>query len=361
MKIIKYFLCTIISYHSIFCLDTAIESRKKKIAQHKSALDSLAPAINPLSVEIKESKKISASTSATTQAATSYSEINKEPLTHKQKVDKLNADKQLKKELTRFAQNLSDTPMTQASLQHFQTLDTQEQIDQIKNFISARNREQLADIVKAKTDYRNQLADFQNKTQAETFTEIKKLEKNIQANNHEIMIAQDKLAKTNQNTVDYQQLEEKIQHLQNQNTMSTQSITQRLTLLEQQLNTLDAQIHNTYNAIIKNYQNKDITLHNTAAPIFAIQNKQMMYKTKTKVEKPKVIKNIENEPEIAPFKPGVSLDVTAKDSMLAIKIKAVQAALKAEKNRKKPNQAKIQYFKDHLAYLQKAAKLQSAH
>jgi hypothetical protein len=337
------------------------EDRKMAIKKHKSELENLTLPINPKNTTVEQARASYLASQGVTPSLV-FKEIGQAPLTHDQKVEKLDKDRLLKRNLKRYAQDLTDAKLSLDELDHFATLSISDQEAVLKEgYILPRNRAQHEDLMLAKTQYRSDLAQFVNKTQSNAFVTIKKMQNEIKSNKSEIKKLQQKLEKLKSNNPEYQQLSEQINNLSQRNSINEDSINKSFALLDRELNQMDEQIRKRWNLIIGHYQNKDLNLQDSVKNILLSQGRVLKFNVPTKIDENPKIQNVKFDKngaitelidEQMQFKPTIATNELATLPNLDAHTQAVQQALKAAK--KNNQQGPVQYLTGQLAQLQQA-------
>lgn len=116
-------------------------------------------------------------------------ELEKNPirLTHEQKVEKYETDKELRNIFHRHAYGLTDGKIfTSKQALNFYNLDIHEQKAQLHKWLKDHNVHQTNELKKASQEYRKKLKEFKGSSQYETLKTVAKLENQIKSRNDEI-------------------------------------------------------------------------------------------------------------------------------------------------------------------------------
>lgn len=253
-------------------------------------------------------------------------------LSHAEKVEKNNADRETKVNITDFVHDRSNRPFHYLEAHHFAKLDDEDTNKMFSHFIGQHNKHLHEELLHAKKDYMAALAKFKNSTQPEAMTAVKKLEKATTLNDQEIKNLKRKLALDTISDEKKSHFHTSLKHLQKQNLLNNISIHQHLTMLENELKKIDQTFTNAYNKIVTQYHNKNDEFRSTVNALLRHKGQSMLFKMPDVKKTPSVTltpteTGEESADTIEPFMPTVPLSQLAEHPMLDLKIKHLKGTV----------------------------------
>ncbi|MBP6892412.1 hypothetical protein KBB68_02415 [Candidatus Babeliales bacterium] len=180
----------IILYNLLFCLLVTSIHTKQKPNDYTEKLKNAVTSHEPLKIDYKNI------INPTEIGLSNPKELENKPtrLTHEQKVEKYETDKEIRNIFHRHAQGLVEGKIfTSKQGLNFYNMDIHEQKAQMQKWLNDHNVHQINELKKASNDYRQKLKNFKGNAQHDTLKTVVKLENQIKSRNDEIKILNKKL------------------------------------------------------------------------------------------------------------------------------------------------------------------------